>query len=258
MHARPIILGGRPLAGGRLPAVCAPLVGRTVDALAAEAAAVAAKQPDLLEWRVDFFERIADTREVLAAAAAIRAAARGIPVLLTRRAEREGGQPIALDEEGVLAQYEAVLAAGHADAADYEMQNAPQHVARVRALTRAHGVPLVLSFHDFQRTPADADLAARFEQAQRLEADVAKVAVMPQSVADVHRLLGATLRASESLAIPVVSMAMGGLGAVSRLCGGVFGSALTFAVGSAASAPGQIPIEDVRAALTVLQRAGGS
>jgi 3-dehydroquinate dehydratase-1 len=50
-------------------------------------------------------------------------------------------------------------------------------------------------------------------------------------------------------------MAMGGLGAVSRVCGGVFGSALTFAVGAAPSAPGQMPIDDVRAALAVLQRA---
>jgi 3-dehydroquinate dehydratase-1 len=80
---------------------------------------------------------------------------------------------------------------------------------------------------------------------------------MPQSLQDVHRLLGATLRASERLAIPVISMSMGGLGAVTRLCGGVFGSALTFAVGSAASAPGQVPIADVRAAVAVLQRATG-
>jgi 3-dehydroquinate dehydratase-1 len=53
-------------------------------------------------------------------------------------------------------------------------------------------------------------------------------------------------------------MAMGGLGAVSRLCGGVFGSALTFAVGAAASAPGQVPIDEVRATLAVLQRATGA
>jgi len=79
--------------------------------------------------------------------------------------------------------------------------------------------------------------------------------VMPQSMEDVHRLLGATLQASRTLPIPVVSMAMGGPGAVTRLCGGGFGSALTFAVGAAASAPGQIAIEEVRAVLGVLQRA---
>jgi 3-dehydroquinate dehydratase-1 len=135
------------------------------------------------------------------------------------------------------------------------MDNAPEHVAQVREMTRRAGIPLVLSFHDFQRTPADDALAARFAQAQRLGADVAKVAVMPQSMEDVQRLLAATLRASRELTIPVITMSMGGLGAVSRICGGVFGSALTFAVGAAPSAPGQIAIEDVRAALDVLQRA---
>ncbi|GAB3763014.1 type I 3-dehydroquinate dehydratase [Ramlibacter monticola] len=251
----PIQIGGRPLAGGRLPAVCAPLVARTRAALAAEAAVVAAKKPDLLEWRVDFLESIADAQEVLRAAANVRAASADIPILFTRRCQREGGQPIALTEPQVLALYEAVAASGCVDLMDFEMGNEPGHVAQVRALTRRHGLPLVLSFHDFHATPADAELRARFEQAQRLQADVAKLAVMPQSMEDVHRLLGATLQASRALAIPVISMAMGGLGAVTRLCGGGFGSALTFAVGAAASAPGQIPIEEVRAALAVLQRA---
>jgi 3-dehydroquinate dehydratase-1 len=255
MQPRTIILRGRPLADGRTPAVCAPLVGRTRGALAAEAAAVAAGRPDLLEWRIDFFDRIADTAEVLAAAAELRAAAAGIPVLLTRRAQREGGQPIALHEAQVLALYEAVLGCGGADLIDYEMQNAPHDVARARAIARGAGVPLVLSFHDFQRTPPGGELQERFAQARRLGADIAKVAVMPQSMDDVHRLLGATLQASASLDIPVISMAMGELGAVSRLCGGAFGSALTFAVGAEASAPGQMPIADVRAGLEILRRA---
>ncbi|HYF19706.1 MAG TPA: type I 3-dehydroquinate dehydratase [Ramlibacter sp.] len=40
------------------------------------------------------------------------------------------------------------------------------------------------------------------------------------------------------------------------MCGGEFGSALTFAVGQAASAPGQMPIEELRSGLAVLQGAG--
>ena len=155
----------------------------------------------------------------------------------------------------MLALYEAIAASGCVDLLDFEMDNAADDLARVRALAHQHRLPLVLSFHDFHRTPPAADLLARFAQAQRLGADIAKVAVMPQSMADVHVLLGATLQASGELAIPVISMAMGGLGAVSRVAGGVFGSALTFAVGASASAPGQIAIEDVRAAVAVLQRA---
>lgn len=257
MPFRPIALKGQPLAQGRLPAVCAPLVAATPQALRDEARQVAALQPDLLEWRVDFFQDLADTRAVLAAAAALREAAGGIPILFTRRSRREGGQPIALDEPGVVALYEALCAAGAVDLVDFEMANDASDVARVRAAARQAGIGLVLSFHDFQQTPPAAALAARFAQAAELGADVAKLAVMPASMEDVHVLLGATLAASRALQIPVISMAMGPLGAVSRLCGGAFGSALTFAVGAASSAPGQMPIDDVRAGLAVLARAQG-
>jgi 3-dehydroquinate dehydratase I len=255
MQPKPILVGGQPLAGGRLPAVCAPLVARDLRSVEAEAASVAAKQPDLLEWRVDFFEAIGDTATVLAAAAAVRRAAAGIPILFTRRSQREGGQPITIGEAAVASLYEAVADAGLIDLLDWEMDSDAATLERMRAAGKRHGVPLVLSFHDFQRTPSTDELQARFAQAHRLGADVAKIAVMPQSMEDVYRLLGATLQASRTLPIPVISMAMGGLGAVSRVCGGVFGSALTFAVGAAPSAPGQMPIEDVRAALAVLQRA---
>jgi 3-dehydroquinate dehydratase-1 len=50
-------------------------------------------------------------------------------------------------------------------------------------------------------------------------------------------------------------MAMGALGAVTRTSGWLFGSAMTFAVGASSSAPGQMPIGDVRAAVEVLKRA---
>jgi 3-dehydroquinate dehydratase-1 len=71
-------------------------------------------------------------------------------------------------------------------------------------------------------------------------------------------LLGATWNASQALPIPVAGMSMGGLGAVTRLCGGQFGSALTFAVGQVASAPGQLPIDELRTGLAVLRKASGS
>ena len=48
---------------------------------------------------------------------------------------------------------------------------------------------------------------------------------------------------------------MGGYGAVSRLCGWVFGSSVSFAVGEQSSAPGQVPVEDVNRVVDVLQRA---
>jgi 3-dehydroquinate dehydratase-1 len=165
MQAHPIELNGKPLAGGRLPAVCVPLVGRDAEALVREAGAAAALGPDLLEWRVDFFEDIADTAGVLAVAARIREAAAGVPVLFTRRAQREGGQPITLGEPQVVALYGAVCAARAVEAVDFEMGNDAADVQAVRQASRAAGIALFLSFHDFGATPAAEVLLERFRQA---------------------------------------------------------------------------------------------
>ena len=255
MHiGKPITLHGKPLGSGRFPTICTPLVGRSHAQVLAELALVLPKQPDLLEWRVDFFAGIADTAAVLALAAAIRAAAGGIPVLFTRRSTKEGGEPIPLSEEQVVALMAAVCASGAVDLVDFEMNNDAEHIARVRAAAHAHGVQLLLSFHNFQSTPAQELLCQRFAQAQALGADVAKIAVMPQRLEDVLAVLAATLESSQKLDIPVASMSMGGFGALTRLVGGMFGSAMSFAVGAAASAPGQVPIEDMHTVLAILQK----
>jgi 3-dehydroquinate dehydratase-1 len=73
---------------------------------------------------------------------------------------------------------------------------------------------------------------------------------MPQSPEDVLRLLAVTKRMSQALPIPIVSISMGTLGVMSRIFGGVFGSAMTFATGAGESAPGQLPIKELREILS--------
>lgn len=253
MRPQAIQLKGQP--AGRFPAICAPLVGRTQERLLAEAAVVAAKRPDIIEWRVDFFEGIGDTPRVVETARRIKQAAGGIPLLFTRRSAREGGEPIALSEAQVIALYESMCRAGDVDIVDFEMGNDPADVRQVRELSRAHGIQLILSFHDFAATPPVDTLKQRFAQAAQLGADVAKVAVMPQGMDDVLALLTATLQSSGELKIPLVSMSMGRYGAITRMCGWAFGSAMTFAVGESSSAPGQMEIADVEAAVSLLQKA---
>ena len=258
MHVgKPITLRGKSLGSGRFPAICTPLVGRTCDQILSEVELVKAKRPDLLEWRVDFFADIGNLAKVLALAAEIRLASGEIPLLFTRRSAREGGESIAVSEEYVVAMLCAVCEAGSVDLVDFEMNSDPAHIAQLRAAAQAHGVALVLSNHNFQLTPPQEVLCQRFAQAQQLGADVAKIAVMPQRLEDVLNVLSATLESSQSLSIPVVSMAMGPEGAITRLFGGVFGSAMSFAVGASSSAPGQIPIEDLSAVLRILSKSMG-
>lgn len=250
-----IHLRGKPIAAGALPLICTPLVGRTREAVLAELAAVLPKQPDLIEWRVDFFEGLGDTALVIDTARAIKAAAGDIPILFTRRSTKEGGEKIALVESDVVRLYEAVCAEHCVDLIDYEMCNDAADFARLRSASAAAGILLVASYHNFKSTPDAAALVDKFAQAERLGADVAKVAVMPQGPADVLTLLGATHQASQTVGLPLISMAMGAIGSLSRMMGWVYGSTVTFAVGKSSSAPGQVPIDELRAVLASLRRA---
>jgi 3-dehydroquinate dehydratase-1 len=252
---KPLDIRGRHLGASDRALVCTPLVGRTTAALKAELAAIMPKSPDLIEWRIDFFDAIADQDQVLAAAAELRTLVRGIPIVFTRRAEHEGGEPIALDENAVVDLYAALCASGHIDVVDYELSQPEHHRRRVRAVSQAYGVALIVSHHDFNATPSTEQMLATLARAQREGANIAKLAVMPRTQQDVLRLLDVTLQASAALDIPLITMSMGGLGAVTRVCGWQYGSSVSFAVGQRVSAPGQIPIEVLRGAMAALGEA---
>jgi 3-dehydroquinate dehydratase-1 len=254
--AKIIDIRGRKL-GGETPLICSPLVGRTRERVLAEAAAVVAKKPDVIEWRVDYFEGIGDTAAVLDTGKALRAAVGDTPIIFTRRSIKEGGEPIAIDDEGVVRLYDAVGASSLVDFLDFEMGNDPEHVRRVVDGAHGHETRVILSYHNFGYTPGLELLVQRFLEAERLGGDVAKVAVMPRDRDDVLTLLAATSQAEARARIPLISMSMGPLGAVTRMIGGVFGSSLSFAVGEGSSAPGQMPIDDLNAVYEVIRRARG-
>ena len=88
-------------------------------------------------------------------------------------------------------------------------------------------------------------------------ANVAKVACMPSTPGDTLTLLQATWEASQKMSIPLITMSMGQIGAVSRAVGGLFGSAATFATVGAASAPGQMPVDELKPVLEALDRFSG-
>ncbi len=239
------------------PLICTPLVGVSAEQIMAELEQVLAKKPDALEWRADFFAELADQAAVVAVATRIKTRAAELPLIFTVRSVREGGNPIPLDEAAVLALCAAVCEQTDVEYVDCELSQSPEHIACLRQDAERYGTKLIGSFHDFNRTPTLEELVGKMEEAQRHGLDVAKVAVMPQTLEDVLTLLRATLEGKRRLDIPLITMSMGKYGVVSRLVGGVFGSSLGFAVGASASAPGQVPVEDFRAVLEIIERSMG-
>lgn len=253
--ARPLVLKGNVLNSGKEPLVCTPLVGADEAAIERELTAIAPKKPDLIEWRVDFFSGIADIDRVVKLGRAIKIKAGDVPIIFTRRSTREGGNPIALDEDQVFKVYAAVCHSGCVDLFDYELSVEERYFQQAVALAKETGAALIASFHNFQETPSAEALVAKCVAMEKVGANIAKIAVMPQELKDVLTLLEATLTARNTISLPVISMSMGAYGSLSRLFGWVFGSSVSFAVGEKSSAPGQVPIEQLNTVIAILHRA---
>src|SRR5690625_2752988 len=259
------------------PSIIVPVTARDRDGLDAQIAALheAAAQFrdsdgtggrlfDLVEWRVDLYEPFLRRAAGEPGAAAAGAAVAGVmhladllpdvPVLATFRTIAEGGDT-ALSDDAYVDLIEALAASGRAAAVDVEFRH--PRAARAIEAAHAHGTPVVASNHDFDATPAAGEIVKRLAAMEAMGAEVAKIAVMPRTAADVVTLIEATERRSRDAGIPLVTMAMGALGAVTRVAGAVFGSAATFATVGHTSAPGQLPAADVRGAMRLLDPAGG-
>lgn len=242
---------------GTTPMVCAPVVGKDEESIFSELKKILLKNPDIIEWRVDFFEDIGNTDDVVRIGNRLKEIAGATPIIFTIRAVREGGQQISLSEEDIVNLDIAICRETAIEYVDYELSNQLEHMKQLKKAAMLYHTKIIGSFHNFDRTPSKELLAQKFTEAEQSGADVAKIAVMPQCLEDVLVLLEATLAAKRRLTIPLITMSMGGDGAISRIIGGVFGSSLSFAVGAKSSAPGQIPIEDLRTALAIVERSMG-
>lgn len=228
--------------GEGLPKICVPLTESTLPALLEEAAQAAALPADLYEWRLDSF-----TGDIGFALSALGSALPPRPLLCTLRTQKEGGSaphdPDAYEEF-----LSVLLDRGGFHILDIELSQGEQQVQRLIQKAKRKGIAPLVSKHDFQKTPPAGEIAATLREMAGLGAALPKYAVMPQSPEDVLALLAATLQASQKVG-PVVTMAMGPLGKLTRAAGGLFGSCMTFGAGQNASAPGQINAEDLRAIL---------
>ena len=114
------------------------------------------------------------------------------------------------------------------------------------------GAKVIVSFHDFQRTPELQQLEKVLDEELSLGADVCKIITTAQTMKDNLTTLGFVSNASKK--VKVVCFAMGDLGAHSRLVSPVFGAFFTFASldEKRKTAKGQLIIKEMRLAYDAL------
>ncbi len=237
-----INIRGCRIGAGR-PKVILPIVEQSEQAILERGAQFAALAADCIEFRADWFSAWRDAAALARCLRGLRAALGEKLLLTTLRTRAEGGEADAAFPE-YAAFCRRVCGSGCTDLIDIELFPAGDALRSLIADAHAQGVKVVCSSHDFAATPPRDELVRRMVQMQAAGADLPKLAVMPQSRQDVLALLAATADMAQlHPETPVITMSMGALGGVSRLCGEAMGSAMTFACAGKASAPGQIELE---------------
>lgn len=241
--------------GSGVPKICVPIVGVTKEDILAEAKSFDNIPVDVVEWRVDWFENVFDFSKVKDTLKDLRAVLGDTPLLMTFRTSKEGGEKsIEIDDYAMF--NIKVAETGYVDLIDVEVFTGDDVVKKIIAGAHNAGVKVIASNHDFNKTPDKDDIISRLRKMQDLGADILKIAVMPTNKKDVLTLLTATEEMySDYAERPIITMSMAGTGVISRLCGEVFGSSLTFGAAGKASAPGQMGVNDLSTVLALLHNA---
>ena len=205
---------------------------------------------DILEFRADAFDGITERSRFTGLLKALREVIGDMPLLVTVRTLEEGG------EKGFTAdEYESVVAAalesGECDLIDIELKRASD---RLLAKVREKAVPCLMSFHDFKRMPSYDEMAGLLKEMAGKGADAGKIAVMASSEEEADRLIAVSRQMSYELDIPIVTIAMGEKGFISRIAGERDGSLMTFASAGRTTAPGQSDVRTMRRLLNGVHR----
>lgn len=238
--------------GEGLPKICVPIVGETMDQIIEEASYLKDIDLDVVEWRVDFFEHVNYIDKVNEVLQEIRGILINKPIIFTFRSAKEGGQK-EISSEYYFELNKYITETKLVEVIDIELFNDEKNIEKLVDIAHKNGVKVIISNHDFNKTPSKDDIIARLRRAEELGGDIPKIAVMPNCTEDVITLLDATRIVKEKyINKPIITMSMAGKGVISRMAGEIFGSALTFGAAKKVSAPGQISVDDLRRTIKLI------
>ncbi|WP_157938911.1 type I 3-dehydroquinate dehydratase [Enteroscipio rubneri] len=241
----PLVIKGMPIGQGRPKIIISLMHAEAADACAT---AKRGRQAgvDCFEWRGDFCRNVHDIPNMIEDACLVADCLPHNPLLFTFRSVDQGGQ-MDLPVDAYVALNEALIETGCIDMVDIETWIGDAAVSDLIAHAHAHGVATVVSYHNFAGTPQTDWMVSLLTHIADLGADIPKIAVMARTAADTLRLLAATEEVARvHTDKPLLTMAMGTQGSISRLSGELFGSALTFCALEASSAPGQVDVARAR------------
>ena len=128
------------------PKICVPIVGKTKTDILEEAKKITTLPVDVVEWRVDWFDDVFATEKVLETAKELQEVLKDIPVLLTFRTSKEGGEKeISVNDYAAL--NIAAAQSGYVDLIDVEAFTGDEVVKTIINAAHEAGVKAVSYTH---------------------------------------------------------------------------------------------------------------
>ena len=162
--------------GTGMPKICVPIVGKTVPEILENAKSAVQAKADVVEWRVDWYEDVISFECVEHVLCKLREIAGEIPLLFTFRTLQEGGEQ-AIDVAAYRELNEKAARTKMADLIDAELSAGEETVKSLIKTAHTFGVKVVVSNHDFEKTPSKEEIVARLRKMQELGADLSDAAV---------------------------------------------------------------------------------
>lgn len=198
---------------------------------------------ECFEWRGDFAQLVHDHEAMAKQSIELGKALENHPYLFTFRSVSQGGQ-LTLPAEEYVELNKAIIAAEAIDLVDIETWIGDSLILELVECARQHNVKTVISYHNFAGTPSVDWMVNLLTHMVDLGADIPKIATMANTAQDALKLLAATEETSRlHTDKPLLTMAMGRDGSITRLAGELFGSSITFCSLEKASAPGQVQVK---------------
>lgn len=233
------------------PKICVSLTCSTENQILYDIKSLKDFDYDLVELRIDFFENVDEFHKVVNLLLKIKKY-HDKPILFTFRTKNEGGNH-EMSEEMYFELNHTVIKSKLIDLIDIELFSNEEKIKEIIEFAHENNVKVIMSNHDFSQTPSKDEIVKRLVKMQSYEADITKIAVMPNCEEDVLILMAATLEMKKVKADrPFITMSMGSMGVITRLTGALTGSCLTFAALNKSSAPGQINVRNARKILNIL------
>ena len=235
------------------PKICVPVMGENITEILSQSKKLIENGVEMIEWRADYFTELFDREKVREVLEKLREITTDTILVVTVRSKDQGGKCTMPEEErkSLLIEMSQAHSADLIDVEYFSYENPARLVERLHE----RGALVILSHHDFIETPGRDVMRTLLGGMTTIDPDIVKLAVMPNSMQDVSNLLSVTDLFCEAYpGIPIITMSMGELGVISRIGGFVFGSCVTFASdGDAASAPVQLPYDDLEVIINILK-----